>query len=71
MLAYDAGRFVGEALLAHQGLRPTQAGGHLAVTDPSFPGEHVEAAEVVAAIATAQSLLIAGEQLIEHLRLFV
>ncbi|MPZ67089.1 MAG: hypothetical protein GEU83_16810 [Pseudonocardiaceae bacterium] len=33
VLAYDAARFVGEALLAHQGLRPTQAGGHLAVTD--------------------------------------
>lgn len=33
VLAYDAARFVGEALLAQQGLRPTQAGGHLAVTD--------------------------------------
>lgn len=27
ILAYDAARFVGEALLAQQGLRPTQAGG--------------------------------------------
>lgn len=33
ILAYDAARFIGEALLAQQGLRPTQAGGHLAVTD--------------------------------------
>lgn len=33
VLAYDAARFVGEALLAQQGLRPTQAGGHLAVSD--------------------------------------
>lgn len=33
VLAYDASRFVGEALLAQQGLRPTQAGGHLAVSD--------------------------------------
>ena len=33
ILAYDAARFVGEALLAQQGLRPTQAGGHLAVSD--------------------------------------
>lgn len=33
VLAYDASRFVGEAVLAHQGLRPTQAGGHLAVSD--------------------------------------
>ncbi len=33
VLAHDAARFVGEALLAHQGLRPTQAGGHVAVAD--------------------------------------
>lgn len=33
ILAYDAARFVGEALLAQQGLRPTQAGGHLTVSD--------------------------------------
>lgn len=33
VLAYDAARFAGEALLAQQGLRPTQVGGHLAVTD--------------------------------------
>ncbi len=33
VLAYDAARFVGEALLAQQGLRTTQAGGHLAVSD--------------------------------------
>lgn len=31
VLAYDGARFVGEALLAQQGLRPTQAGGHLVV----------------------------------------
>ncbi|MFI6097381.1 hypothetical protein ACIA8G_17580 [Lentzea sp. NPDC051213] len=31
ILAYDAARFVGTALLAQQGLRPTQAGGHLVV----------------------------------------
>jgi hypothetical protein len=33
VLAYDAARFVGDALLAQQGLRPTQVGGHLAVSD--------------------------------------
>lgn len=33
VLAYDAAPFVGEALLVQQGLRPTQAGGHLAVSD--------------------------------------
>lgn len=33
VLAYDAARFVGDALLAQQGLRPTQAGGHVAVSD--------------------------------------
>jgi hypothetical protein len=33
VLAYDAARFVGEALLAQQGLRPTQAGGHVAISD--------------------------------------
>lgn len=33
VLAYDAARFIGEALLAHQGLRATQAGGHLVVAD--------------------------------------
>jgi hypothetical protein len=33
VLAYDAARFVGEALLAQQGLRPTQAGGHVVVSD--------------------------------------
>lgn len=33
VLVYDAARFVGTALLAQQGLRPTQAGGHLAVCD--------------------------------------
>ncbi|MGH3874039.1 MAG: hypothetical protein ACRDSR_21485 [Pseudonocardiaceae bacterium] len=33
VLAYDAARFVGEALLAQQGLRTTQTGGHLAVSD--------------------------------------
>ncbi len=27
------GAFIGEALLAQQGLRPTQAGGHIAVVD--------------------------------------
>jgi uncharacterized protein (UPF0332 family) len=96
VLAYDAARFVGEALLAQQGLRPTQAGGHLAVSDavraqfggplnglgalrrrrneleyPAFPGEHVEIEEVTMAITTAQNLLDAAHQLIEHLPLFV
>lgn len=33
VLAYDAARFSGVALLAQQGLRPTQAGGHLAVCE--------------------------------------
>lgn len=33
VLAYDAARFIGESLLAQHGLRPTQAGGHLAVTE--------------------------------------
>jgi uncharacterized protein (UPF0332 family) len=32
-LAYDAGRKSATALLNHQGLRPTTAGGHLAVID--------------------------------------
>lgn len=33
VLAYDAARFAAEALLAQQGLRPTQAGGHIAVSE--------------------------------------
>jgi HEPN domain-containing protein len=40
-LAYDAGRKSATALLAHQGLRPTSAGGYLAVADvvrAQFPG---------------------------------
>jgi hypothetical protein len=40
-LAYDAGRKAATALLTHQGLRPTTAGGHLAVVDTigaQFPG---------------------------------
>jgi hypothetical protein len=40
-LAYDAARKAATALLAHQGLRPTTAGGHLAVVDATnaqFPG---------------------------------
>ena len=32
VLAYDAGRQIGTGLLAQQGLRPTTAGGHVAVT---------------------------------------
>lgn len=31
VLAYDAARYAATALLAHQGLRPTTAGGHVAV----------------------------------------
>jgi len=31
VLAYDTARYSGTALLAHQGLRPTTAGGHYAV----------------------------------------
>lgn len=31
VLAYDAARYAGIALLAHQGLRPTTSGGHYAV----------------------------------------
>jgi uncharacterized protein (UPF0332 family) len=31
VLAYDAARHAGTAILAHQGLRPTTAGGHYAV----------------------------------------
>ncbi len=31
VLAYDAARYAGTALLAHQGLRPTTSGGHYAV----------------------------------------
>ena len=31
VLAYDASRYAGTAILAHQGLRPTTAGGHYAV----------------------------------------
>lgn len=40
-LAYDAARKSATALLAHQGLRPTTAGGHLAVVEAmraQFPG---------------------------------
>lgn len=40
-LAYDAARKSATALLNHQGLRPTSAGGHLAVVDAiraQFPG---------------------------------
>jgi hypothetical protein len=40
-LAYDAARKTATALLAHQGLRPTTAGGHIAVVDAiraQFPG---------------------------------
>ena len=40
-LAYDAARKSATALLNHQGLRPTTAGGHLAVIDAiraQFPG---------------------------------
>ena len=33
VLAYDAARFAAVALLAQQGLRPTQAGGHVAICD--------------------------------------
>lgn len=31
VLAYDAARYSGTAILAHQGLRPTTSGGHYAV----------------------------------------
>ena len=43
-LAYDAARKSATALLAHQGLRPTTSGGHIAVVDavhassPASPG---------------------------------
>ncbi len=40
-LAYDAARKTGTALLVHQGLRPSSAGGHIAVVDAvnaQFPG---------------------------------
>jgi uncharacterized protein (UPF0332 family) len=40
-LAYDAARKAATALLAHQGLRPTTTGGHIAVVDAinaQFPG---------------------------------
>jgi hypothetical protein len=40
-LAYDAARTSATALLAHQGLRPTTSGGHIAVVDAiraQFPG---------------------------------
>lgn len=40
-LAYDAERKSATALLAHQGLRPTTSGGHIAVVDvvrAQFPG---------------------------------
>lgn len=40
-LAYDAARKAATALLAHQGLRPTTRGGHIAVVDAAnaqFPG---------------------------------
>lgn len=40
-LAYDAARKAATAVLAHQGLRPTSAGGHITVVDAvnaQFPG---------------------------------
>lgn len=40
-LAYDAARKTATALLAHQGVRPTSAGGHIAVVaamNAQFPG---------------------------------
>jgi hypothetical protein len=40
-LAYDAARKSATALLAHQGLRPTSSGGHVAVVEAieaQFPG---------------------------------
>lgn len=40
-LAYDAARKTATALLAHQGLRPTSAGGHIVVVEAmnaQFPG---------------------------------
>ena len=40
-LAYDAARKAATALLSHQGLRPTSAGGHIViieVLDAQFPG---------------------------------
>jgi hypothetical protein len=40
-LAYDAARKASTAVLAHQGLRPTTRGGHIAVIDAAeaqFPG---------------------------------
>jgi hypothetical protein len=37
VLADYAARFAGEVLLAQQGLRPTQSGGHLAVSDAVAP----------------------------------
>lgn len=40
-LAYDAARKTATALLGHQGLRPTSAGGHIAVVEAinaQFPG---------------------------------
>lgn len=40
-MAYDAARKAATALLAHQGLRPTTAGGHIAVAEAvraQFPG---------------------------------
>lgn len=40
-LAYDAARKTATALLAHQGLRPTTAGGHIAIVEAiggQFPG---------------------------------
>jgi hypothetical protein len=33
VLAYDAARYAGTAILAHQGLRPTTSGGHHAVEE--------------------------------------
>lgn len=46
VLAYDAARKAATALLAHQGLRPTTSGGHIAVVEtvqaqfPDVPGLH-------------------------------
>lgn len=43
-LAYDAARKSATALLNHQGLRPTSAGGHLAVVDAIQPNSLVSRA---------------------------
>jgi hypothetical protein len=95
VLAYDAARYSGTALLAQQGLRPTTTGGHYVVEValraqfgdgfrafgamrrrrneleyPSGPGETTTPDEAIVAIADAERLHRAAQQLLTTLSIF-